>query len=204
MRSWFVRALCVYAVSGAAATSAQTDATELQLWHAYTGAEEEALREAVRAFERQSEGRYEVELLAVAFGAYLAKLESAIPTGRGPDVFIDAHERLANYVGARLIQPVETSLPIDDAYLAALDYEGERWGIPLSVKCAALYLNRDLIEHPESLEALLATDVGDRYPLVLEAENAYYVAALLHAYGGTLLTDEGDYAFEGDAAEQTV
>ncbi|MEM9074694.1 MAG: ABC transporter permease subunit, partial [Myxococcota bacterium] len=46
--------------------------------------------------------------------------------------------------------------------------------------------------------------VGDRYPLVLEAENAYYVAALLHAYGGTLLTDEGDYAFEGDAAEQTV
>ena len=89
-----MRVLIALALLGPSIASAQP----LQLWHAYGGAEEEALREAVRAYEEET-GEH-VELLAVAFGAYASKLQSAIPTGRGPDVFIDAHERLARRIVA--------------------------------------------------------------------------------------------------------
>lgn len=179
----------------------------LELWHAYTGAEETALREATRAFEEASGGRYRVQLLSVAFGAYLSKLEAAIPTGRGPDVFIDAHERLANYRRAHLLEPVGAlELDVGEQYLAPLRDQGALYGVPLALKCAALYVNTSLVpEPPASLEALLDADLPEgTYPLVFEAENAYYVAALLHAYGGELLRPDGSYGFVGPAAERTV
>ena len=92
------------ALLGALLVPSLASAQPLQLWHAYGGAEEEALRQSVRAYEEAT--GHDVELLAVAFGAYAAKLQSAIPTGRGPDVFIDAHERLATYVQAGLIRGI--------------------------------------------------------------------------------------------------
>src|SRR5262245_50716705 len=73
-------------------------------WHAYSGAEAAVLRQAIRAFRRAHPG-IEVHVLMVPFGAYATKLEQAIPTGEGPDVFIDAHERLATYVEAGLRDP---------------------------------------------------------------------------------------------------
>ncbi len=179
----------------------------LELWHAYSGAEESALKEAARSFEEASGGGYRVELLSVAFGAYLSKLEAAIPTGRGPDVFIDAHERLANYRSANLIEDVGTlELDVDERYLAPLRDQGGLYGVPLALKCAALYINTALVPNPPaSLEALLRADLpSDTYPLVFEAENGYYVAALLHAYGGRLLEEDGSYGFVGPAAERTV
>src|SRR5690606_32996852 len=36
------------------------------------------------------------------------------------------------------------------------------------------------------------------------AENAYYVSAFVHAFGGELLDDEGHYAFVGPEAERAV
>ncbi len=104
---WLVRAcvaVCLAGVGGAESAKAQEP---LKLWHAYGGAEEDAIRQAARAFE-QAHG-IEVEILANAFGAYGSKLESAIPTGQGPDVFIDAHERLASYLERSLIAPIEGS-----------------------------------------------------------------------------------------------
>lgn len=194
-------------VLGAAPAAAQTD-TPLRLWHAYTGAEEEALREAARRYE--SEHGQRVELLAVAFGAYLSKLESSIPTGQGPDLFIDAHERLANLVAQGLVVPwsgnedLRASFP--ETHRNALSLDGTVFALPLAAKCAALYRNTDLFpQAPASLEALLGADLPEGvYNLALESENAYYVAALLHAFGGKLLDAEGTYRFEGDAAAATL
>ena len=187
-------------------TALPARAQPLRLWHAYGGAEEAALREAVRAFERET--GHEVDLLAVAFGAYLTKLESAIPTGRGPDLFIDAHERVSTYVQAGLVAPYGAEAPpsVEPRHLAPLRSGGELYGLPLSLKCAALYLNDALVpEDPSSLDALVERPLDpEHFPLVMEAENGYYVAAILHALGGQLLTADGEYGFQGAAAEQTL
>ena len=107
MSRW-VHCLAVLAALLASGTRvcAQDARRTVRVWHAYDDAEARALREVVRDFERSPEGqRYRIEVLHVAFGAYASKLESAIPTGQGPDVFIDAHERIVTYVERRLVQP---------------------------------------------------------------------------------------------------
>jgi arabinogalactan oligomer/maltooligosaccharide transport system permease protein len=198
------RALVALALVLASALPAHAE--PLRLWHAYGGAEEEGLREAVRAFERRT--GHEVDLLAVAFGAYLAKLQSAIPTGRGPDVFIDAHERLTSYVDDGLVRPFASEVPdtLPEESLGPLRQGDTLYGLPLSMKCAALYLNTELMpEAPESLDGLARAQLPEgTFPLVMEAENGYYVAAILHSLGGQLLTDEGEYGFTGDAAERAT
>ncbi|MCU0674301.1 MAG: extracellular solute-binding protein [Myxococcota bacterium] len=184
--------------------------TTVQLWHAYGdgSAEERALREVVRDFEA-AHPNIRVELLANAFGAYASKLESAIPTGRGPDVFIDAHERLASYLERRIVLPFDgaDTTGLEPTHLDALRSDGVVYGLPLSAKCAALYVNAALFSgEVRDLESILEASYSDpdARPLVFEAENAYYVAAFVHAFGGELLDDEGHYAFVGPAAESTV
>ncbi|MCB9611581.1 MAG: extracellular solute-binding protein [Sandaracinus sp.] len=202
-------AACLAALAPAHVFAQETTPETVQLWHAYGdgSAEERALREVVRDFERANPN-VRVELLANAFGAYASKLESAIPTGRGPDVFIDAHERLASYLERRIVVPLEGADVdgLEPSHVAALRSGDRLYGLPLSAKCAALYLNDALFDGdvPDLETVLEASYPNDVRPLVFEAENAYYVASFVHAFGGRLLDDEGHYAFVGPEAERAV
>ena len=204
--------LVVLAVLGAAPSRVHGDDRIVTLWHAYGGAEADGLNEAVRQFRRLHPD-LRVEVVHTAFGAYGSKLEAAIPTGHGPDVFIDAHERLATYRERGLVAaygplPLPLRLEFEAQHLAALSSGDQIYGLPLSAKCAALYLNEDLFDGvPETLEeiaALRGTLPAETYPLVFEAESSYYDAAFLHAFGAELIDAEGGFAFRGEAAEDAI
>jgi arabinogalactan oligomer/maltooligosaccharide transport system permease protein len=182
----------------------------IRLWHAYRGAEQEALERIVASFDG------EVELLAVPYDAFASKLESAIPLGEGPHVYIDAHERLGDYHERGIVAPVPIVLP-DDAYtaklVAAVTIDGELLAVPLSQKCLALYINTDLVDvPPTTLEGIAGlAGIGGRklpagtFALAYEARRAYAHAAVLAAFGGELLDVEtDDYAFEGAAAARSL
>ncbi len=178
----------------------------LRVWHAYRGSEEQALEQIVAGFDG------EVELLAVPYDAYAAKLESSIPLGEGPDIYIDAHERLGNFRERGIVAPLPFAVD-RSAYtanaIAAVEHEGQLWGLPLSQKCLALYINDALVgETPRSMEdiAALAPSLPDgTFPLIYEAQGAYAHAALLAAFGGQLFDEaRDDYAFEGEAAVRSL
>jgi arabinogalactan oligomer/maltooligosaccharide transport system permease protein len=182
------------------------------LWHAYRGAEEAAIVHLAAAYER-AHGIH-VELLAVPFDAYSAKLTAAVPRTHGPDVFIDAHERLGIYRQEGVVAPAGDALPDGDAgtfdatAIAAVTLDGVRYGVPLASKCAALYVNEDLAPRGAwSLDAIAnlrdALPEGT-YPLVYEAEAPYYHAAILDGLGGRLLRVDGAYGFVGPAAEESI
>jgi len=207
----FARALLVAFVASAAAAVPASAQERVVLWHAYGEAEGRGLAVAVEEFEEAS--GIEVEVVVNAFGAYESKLENAIPTGHGPDVFIDAHERLLDYQAGGLVQSIgepglASRLDLDARHVEALSIGGELFGLPLALKCAALYYHRERIPRaPRDLMeivALRASMADDEFPLVFEADNPYYAASILHAFGGQLLDDEGNYAFEGEAAERTL
>jgi arabinogalactan oligomer/maltooligosaccharide transport system permease protein len=177
----------------------------IRLWHAYRGAEQEALEQILASFDG------EVELLAVPYDAFASKLESAIPLGEGPHVFIDAHERLGDYLERGIVAPVPIVLA-DDAYstklVAAVTIDGELLAVPLSQKCLALYINTDLVVVPpttlEDIAELQGLPAGT-FALAYEARRAYAHAAVLAAFGGALLDVEtDDYAFEGPAAARSL
>src|SRR5205085_5372130 len=116
------------------------------------------------------------------FGAYASKLEAAIPAGKGPDLFIDAHERLPVYRERGLLEPfVGERVPQAFApeHLAALTQDGALFGLPLTVKCVALYVNEQLASAGDvasfaDLAQLRARLPAGSYPLSFEADNPYY------------------------------
>jgi arabinogalactan oligomer/maltooligosaccharide transport system permease protein len=177
----------------------------LVVWHAYREAEEKALDELLARFRAEHPGVV-VESLAIPFEAYASKLEAAIPHGHGPDVFIDAHERLGDYRDRGLVAPIDPALveqgAFDAAALSAVSLDGKPYALPLALKCLALYLRAPTWPEgtsPTSLDALL-TGAGTR--LAYEASGAYTHAPLLHAFGGKILDESGRYAFaDGPAVD---
>ena len=85
------------------------------LWHAYRGDEEKALLAVVRTFEASHPG-VTVDVLAVPYEAYAAKLQAAVPRAHGPDLFIEAHQGIGSsslktpLLGVRVSSKRSTSL----------------------------------------------------------------------------------------------
>ncbi len=201
----FVAAIVALVAAMLCATSAI--AAPMRLWHAYRGEEQRALETLVKQYAPG-----EVELLALPYDAFGSKLAAAIPLGDGPDLFIDAHERLGDYRARRLVAPVGDALdeaaPFSAPALQAVQLDGQAFAVPLSQKCVALYVNTDLVrDDPRELEdlvALRATLPKDVFPLAYEAQGAYAHAAILAAFGGQLLDASDQLAFVGPAAERSV
>lgn len=179
---------------------------ELRLWHAWRGAEEEALVEALRAWDGPP-----VELLAIPYDAFSSKLGSAIPFGEGPDVYIESHERLGEYRRRGLVAPIG-DVWTPDAFVPvaaqAVTIAGDPLALPLSLKSHALYVNDDLVDAvPQTLEEIVAlqpTLPDGVVALAYEAQSPYAHAPILHAFGGTLLHDDGRFGFVGREAVRSL
>ena len=76
-------------------------AKKVVLWHAYSGDEEKALLEIVKAFKDA-----EVEVLMIPADALDSKLASASLVQQGPDVFIAEHHHLGEYRARNIVGPV--------------------------------------------------------------------------------------------------
>jgi arabinogalactan oligomer/maltooligosaccharide transport system permease protein len=187
-------------------------AAPISLWHSYRGDEERALAELAQRYER--EAGVPVHLLSLPFDVFLSKLKAAVPNGNGPDLFIDAHQRVGTYAKEHVVVPENGAFPEGDVerYDAiasrAVVHEGQRFGVPLATKCTALYYHPQLLPVvPSSLDALVAmraTLPSGTYPLAYESGSVYFHAGVLHAFGGELYTAEGKYGFVGPAAARSV
>ena len=190
---------------------AQDSAVTVHLWHAYGESEGRGLEAAVHAFERTHPG-IDVEVTAIPFGAYASKLEVAIPSGHGPDAFIDAHDRLATYVQAHVIAPFgplspELTSDITAAHLEALQWDGANYGVPLNAKSLVLFVNRalgdpDVFTTLESFQAWRGAE--GIVPLAWEVESTYGSAALFHAYGAHFLDEDGHYALSSEQGAEAL
>jgi arabinogalactan oligomer/maltooligosaccharide transport system permease protein len=110
----------------------------VEVWHAYRGAEKDALRALVDEFNG-GESLFQIELLPVASKAYKTKLISAIPRGNGPDLFIEAHELSGEWADSQLIEPPPAEVlfkPYAPRSVDALRYRGKVWGVPVGAEVA--------------------------------------------------------------------
>ena len=121
VRAWTVAllALAMLAITGVARAQ-----QPIRIWHSYRDAEQEALERVVAGYKGAP-----VEVLALPHDAYASKLVKAIPVGEGPDIYIDAHERLGDFRSRRIVAPVGDALEeaaYDPQALAAVTVEGQR------------------------------------------------------------------------------
>lgn len=191
------------AASAARAEEAPVDDArpELVLWHAYRAREQEALERWVVDLN-QRETRFRVTVLAVPYDAYLDKITAAIPRGRGPDVFIAAHDTIGDWAEAKTIDVLDDVLEpslvatLQPGLVPAVLYRGHAYGVPLAFKSVALWRNTTLVPEPPrtlaELEAAARKATGDgRYGLVYENRLFYFHAPFLFGMGGAIFDERG-------------
>ena len=183
-------------------------AKKLVLWHAYAGGgdEEKALLEILKGFKDA-----EVEVLALPGEALDPKLASASLVGEGPDVFIAEHQHLGEYRARKIVGPVGDAFEGDAAFVAlavsALREDGQTWGVPLSPKCVALFVNDDLVKKtPVDLEGI--AEMTGSFPsgvfTLVYDPRTYTHAAFFGAFGGEVLTKDDQWGFIGPGAEASL
>jgi len=202
MMIWVLRVVALLTVLFGTLLLRAEPSREIVVWHAYRGAEEAALREAVHRFNAAMP-QWRITLLAIPYDAFTTKLTNAIPRGNGPDAFIAAHERIGAWSAGGLIDP----LPADAARwaegvflpttAAAVRANGTLWALPLTFKSLVLFYRRDLIATPPRTTAELldaarrfSNPAAHRYGLAFEAASAYYAAPFLFGFGGGFCLDE--------------
>jgi arabinogalactan oligomer / maltooligosaccharide transport system permease protein len=173
----------------------------LVLWHSYRGKEQRALQRFIIALNKK-ETRFRVSLTQVPYDAYLDKLTAAIPRGRGPDVFIAAHDTIGDWAEASIITTVDELLDptftaqVHDGLLEAVLYKGHAWGVPLAFKSLALLRNTTLApQAPQTLGELertaQAVTKDGTYGFAYENRLLYFHAPLLFGFGGRIFDEAG-------------
>ena len=197
---------CLVALLVSVASSLARAEEPIRLWHAYRGAEEQALAEILASWDGPP-----VVTLAIPYDAFGSKLAAAIPLGEGPHLFIDVHERLGDYRRRRIVAPAADALEhgaFTDIVLEAVRQDDEIWGVPLGQKSAALFVNTRLVQSvPETFEGIAALQrelPPGVFAFVYEAQKAYGHSPILHAFGGRMLGDDDDFGFVGAEAEASL
>jgi arabinogalactan oligomer/maltooligosaccharide transport system permease protein len=209
-RSFVVAMACAVVLLLAGDASA---AEAITLWHAYRGDEERALAQLVARYEREHPD-VTIETLAIPFDAYSSKLAAAVPHAHGPDVYIEAHERLGAYLRDGLVAPIAAAFPdaevgdYDPVAVSAITLAGVRYGAPLSSKCLALFVNEDLVpKTPATIEEIAALQGAlppGAYAIAYDTTDAFFHAAFLQGFGGAYVDEGGRFAFVGGAAERSL
>ncbi|HHO49996.1 MAG TPA: extracellular solute-binding protein, partial [Deltaproteobacteria bacterium] len=139
-----------------------------------------------------------VRVLSVPFGAFDAKIETAIPRGNGPDLFLAGHANLGKWISMGLLAPVAPSALQGHrrATVEAVRARGQAWGIPLAFKSVVLLYDPELVERvPETTDALIAEAKrltgGGRFGLAYQAAEPYFHGVWQHAFGALALPPGG-------------
>ncbi len=171
------------------------------LWHAYNGAERDALAASAATWNAAHPDR-QVELVAVPYNAFADKLTSAIPGGNGPDLFIYSQDRIGDWAASGAIEPIEFYVDdaradrFADAGLETMTYKGSIYGLPLASKSLVLYYRTDLVTAPPTTTdaiVALAPAMTAKHGFALAYANGdlYGHAPWLHGFGGTVMSDDG-------------
>ncbi|HEY3802647.1 MAG TPA: extracellular solute-binding protein [Kofleriaceae bacterium] len=196
------------------ALAACRDAHGIVLWHAYNGAERDALEATVTAWNAEHADE-PITLVAVPYDAFADKLSSAIPRGNGPDLFIYPQDRIGDWADAGVIEPIE--FWVDDARadrftpasLDAMAYKGSLWGLPMAVKALALYYNPQLVpEPPRTTDDVLALAQREQphgvFALAYPNVDLYEHAPWLHGFGGSIFDKTGAFAIATPEAAKAM
>jgi len=150
-----------------------------------------------------------VELVQKEFGDVMKEdFVKQVPTGKGPDVIIGAHDWLGLFVQNGVVAPLELgdrASEYSDVAIRAMSYEGTLYGLPVSLENVALLRNTALADAtPATWDELVAVgqaavDAGTaEYPVIIPSgpeSDPYHLYPLQTSFGAPLfgLNADGSY-----------
>lgn len=184
-----------------AATRSSIDQGPLVVWFTVEGAK--AMRSIAQAFTADTGVEVVIETPDTDGPS---KFQQAAAAGKGPDLFIYAHDRIGEYIAGGLLHAVTPSRrmldDIDPIAWKGFSYRGRIWGYPYAIEAVTLIYNRALVPQPPqtfeevfALDARLATQ--GKKAILWDYTNTYFTWPILAANGGYAFKQRADGTFDG-------
>ena len=200
MKRWTALLLSLSMLLGLSAcggkTPSDTDANKLVIWHD----KEDAVIEALSAYLTDAVPELEIVFEKKTSLTDSLKLVGNDPTA-APDMFIFAHDKIGVFAEMGILSPTEDLLEegaLADYLpmtLSAATYKDTLYQLPLYFETLLFMYNRRYMqddEVPSTTDALL--DYMGRNTgrgLVEQHSTAYYSAAWIHGFGGSIIDENG-------------
>lgn len=121
--------------------------------------------------------------------------KTASLTGKGPDLFLWAHDVSGDLAQSGLIEPIDDTPLLQNNFLKiskeSFRYQGKLYGYPLAVESVVLFYNKDLLKNPpQTMEEILSVDFKKKlikpsqYIFLYDIKNFFFSYPLLNAQGG--------------------
>ena len=203
MKRLIAATLCACMLLGLTACGAQAanpaDTNKLVIWHD----KEDAVIATLEAYLSQSVPDLEIEFEKKTSLTDSLKLVGNDP-GAAPDLFIFAHDKIGVFAEMGILAPIEPLLE-DGALehylpitLDAAAYKDTLYQLPLYFETLLFMYNRRYMqdgEVPSTTEELytyMENNTGrGRYGFVEQHSTAYYSAAWIHGFGGSIIDESG-------------
>lgn len=199
LRHLVVSTLCAAAL-GLAGHAHAAEQGKLLIWFSVDGSK--GLQKVAEEFTKKTGVPVSVEAPEDGPG----KFQQAAAAGKGPDIWIWAHDRIGEWVAGGLLQPVTPSkkiqADIDPLAMKAFTIGGKTWGYPYSIEAVSLVYNKALVPTPpKSFEEVMALDKKlsgqGKKAILWEYTNTYFTWPLLAANGGYAFKQKPDGSYDG-------
>ncbi len=149
-----------------------------------------------------------VKLVQKEFGDIRDQFVQQVPTGKGPDIAVGAHDWLGTLVTNGVVAPVELGDAASDYEKVAVDawsYEGKIYGVPYAIENIGLLRNTDLApEAPTSYDDMIAKGkaAGTEYAFLVgldpEAADPYHLYPFQTSFGAPVFGTNADGSYNPD------
>lgn len=205
-------AIMTLSLASCARGGARDDSGKLVIWHD----KEDAVIEALSAYLGEAVPDIEVVFEKKTGLTDSLKLVGNDPNS-APDLFIFAHDKIGVFAEMGILAPVAELVEegaLDDYLdmtLSAATYKGTLYQLPLYFETLLFMYNRRYMqdeEVPATTEELLSymeknTGRG-RYGFVEQHSTAYYSAAWIHGFGGSIIDEGGNPFPDADAVKDAL
>jgi arabinogalactan oligomer/maltooligosaccharide transport system substrate-binding protein len=160
------------------------------------------LKDAAAAFTKES--GVKVKLVQKDFGKIQEEFIAQVPTGKGPDITIAAHDWLGNFVSNGVVQPVElgdTAADYQKVAVTAMSVEGKTYGVPYSIENIALLRNTALAPTaPATYDDMIAagTAAGTEFPFLVQVgpeSDPYHLYPFQTSFGAPVFGTNADGSY---------
>ncbi len=133
------------------------------------------------------------------------KFQQAAEEGKGPDVWIWAHDRVGEWAESGVINAVTPSKKvkddIDPAAWKAFTIKGKVWAYPVAIEAISLIYNKALLKTPpKTFEEIFALDkklaAQGRKAILWDYTNTYFTMPMLAANGGYAFRPKPDGTYD--------
>ena len=179
--------------------SQEVDTGSIVIWHD----KEDAVAEVLQNYLNEALPDLTITLEKKTSLTDSLKLVGNDPSS-APDMFIFAHDKIGVFAEMGILAPVEELLPEGELsnYLGmtteAATYKGTVYQLPLYFETLLFMYNRkymtdDMVPSTtEELYSYMEANTGrDRYGFVEQHSTAYYSAAWIHGFGGSIISEDG-------------